>query len=189
MAVELRPVLEPSVLLGRRWDLEEDGEVQLVQVDSTVAGNAEAAWRDRPERRLVDWSWSQIADQSHEVLNLRTADGHVVAMWSCEPKTLISLPSLGACYRLDFLEIDPERRGGVVGYYAAAVACARAVEAGAQAVVLASTKDARGFWEDVVGASVRKIHGWHVPGSLLPCKIERATLEALRSDLDVCEKP
>lgn len=184
-----RAVLQPHSAIGRTWDLGEDGVVTLKDAGLTVADAAESLWRSRGERRLVDWSWRKIVLQSHETLAFTDPTGGPVALWASAPERLLVLPNDGLCYRLDFLEIDPALRGGVVGYYAVAVACDRALEAGADNLVLAALPDSRRFWEETIGATVGRIHGWHVPGTLLPCRVDRAIMEDLRRDANACQSP
>jgi len=188
MAVPPR-VLQPSSAVGRAWDLEDDGLVTLAHADADVADVAETVWRGRSAGRLVDWSWRQIVLQSQEAFALTRPDGHPVALWATERDKLLALPGLGSCYRLDFLEIDPGLRGGVLGYYCVAVVCVRALEAGAENVVLASLPESRPFWEGTIGATFGRIHGWHVPGTLLSCRLDRTVMENLRRDADACQGP
>lgn len=180
--------LEPCSIVGTTWDLGEDGELTLVAATAEMVTAAQAAWAVSRPLRMVDRSWVEVRLQSHETLALMDDAGNVKVLWASEPDSLRQVVRVGPGYRLDFFEIDPLLRGGVVGYYGAAIACHRALDAGANSVLVPSLPGATKFWIEKLGARTERIVGWHVPQGLVGCYIDRTTMEDLKGDADALKK-
>jgi hypothetical protein len=112
------------------------------------------------------------------------ADQVVLALWSSSKKKPIRLPE-GIFYRLDYLEVSPPSRGGVVGTFTLAVIAARATELNATGIVLAAfpIKGLSDAYERA-GAVGRCPQGWNCPANLLPFIFEAAALARLKALAD-----
>lgn len=102
-----------------------------------------------------------------ERFSLATEDAVPVALWCGTRARPIQLPENGPCYRLDFLEIAPEHRGGDLGTFALALACDRALELGAKGMVLGALPDLEDWYRAHDGIP-GPIRGWNVERDLLP---------------------
>jgi hypothetical protein len=181
--------LEACSIVGMTWDLEEEGELTLVAATEELVAAAHDTWAASPALRIVDWSWVEVRLQSHETFALIDGAGNAKALWASEPDRLRQVVRVGPGYRLDFFEIEPRLRGGLVGYYSAAIACHRALDAGANSVLVPSLPGATKFWVEKLGARAERVVGWHVPRGLVGCYIDRSTMEDLKGDADAVKKP
>ncbi len=86
-------------------------------------------------------------------------------------------------YRLDYFEVHPELRGGLLGVFALAVIASRALELGCDGMVLASLPGATKFYAEAGGIE-GPVDGWKAARSLVPFTFERPALESLREKSD-----
>lgn len=110
------------------------------------------------------WEWSRIRQRSKDILALQQEDGTCLAIWSSGRKVL-KLDS-GTYYRLDYLEVNPDRRGEGWGAVAVAAACARARELGADQIVLGALPQAIPYWRKIAVQGAPE--GWNCAKELEP---------------------
>lgn len=92
-------------------------------------------------------------------------------------KRLLEL-GVGRCYRLDLIETNPRWRGLGVGNFMMHVLAGRAIEAGADCLLLASVPEAISFYERLGGAP-GKVRGWNVRPDLTPFLFEAEVLGSM----------
>jgi hypothetical protein len=93
-------------------------------------------------------------------------DGDALALWSAGGRLPLTLAG-GPAYRLDFLEVRGDHRGGLVSAIALALIATRAAELGARRIVLGATAGAADFYRRQQ-AKEGAIPGWKPGADLLP---------------------
>src|SRR2546430_15672934 len=83
-----------------------------------------------------------------------------------------------AAYRLDYFEIDPRHRRGSLGLFAFALAGSRAMELGAQYLILGAFPPVATFYERAGGAR-GAVQGWNAARGLIPFRFTREALTRL----------
>jgi hypothetical protein len=175
--------LPPSALLGMSIDLAELGEMQIVAPTVALAFEAKEKWAAGKRSRLVGWSWPKLVNEYAEALAIVDAQGAPRALLCSRRRRLLDLPR-GPSFELGYVEVHPDDRGGLVGYYTFAVAAARALELGATGLVLGATPEAGllrfyGRFKPLRG----KIKGWQPPPGLTPFCFDKNVLTDLEGDL------
>lgn len=175
-----RPAPNASVLLGTRWDVPSVGVVALTQATLTLLARADRAWPPmrRPADAHLHWRWSAIAARARERFALVAPDGEPLALW-CSARSRPVRLLRGLFYRLDYVEVDPTRRGTALGPFTFAVCATRALELGCDGLVLGSLAEAGPFYERL-GGERRREAGWREGPDLLPYVFDRETLEGLQ---------
>jgi Acetyltransferase (GNAT) family len=141
---------------------------------------ADRVWIPLRRPTDVDWRWRNLLADSRDMIGiLRISDGAPVALLCSTASRLLRIPG-GPAYRLDFIEVGPQFRGGEAGVLALAAAASRALECGARKLVLASVVEARKLY-DRAGGKQRLAEGWRAPRGLLP-------YEFLEDDLHFLEE-
>ena len=176
-----------SALAGKKLLLN-DERLTLVHATEAHGSTADATWPIK--RTTADlhqlWLWKQIlADHPHERFALVDDGDQPVAFWCSSKKSPIVLSGIRH-YRLDYVEVRPQDRGGLSGYAVLALIAARAVERGADRLVLAAF-DVPGlvdFYERTVGARRGCPAGWNPPPMLVPFVIEEKMLIHLKEFAD-----
>ena len=172
--------LPRSNLAGRRWLVPEIGKVELMEATHDLCAEIDAVWPPlRPERHVHHvWRWQGIHQQMRETFAV-CGDAGPVAIWGSKLARVLRLPE-GEFYRPDYLEIDPRRRGGVLGLFSLALMAARTFEVGAAGMVL-STFQVDGLVEfyEAAGATRGAPRGWSCPRLLVPLTFRSPVLEQL----------
>lgn len=179
-----------SRLLTLVWDVPGAGALTLRELTPELLA---AIDREFPGARTAgdwhrSWVWSAIARGRREAFVL-TRDAVSVATW-CAKDRLLDLPD-GRYYRLDYLEVRGDLRGGTVGAFTLAIIASRAREPGAQAIVLAAFP-IEGLKAAYLraGAVERDPTGWNRPRGLLALVFESAALTELEGLADgLVEEP
>jgi hypothetical protein len=176
----LRRQLNTSRLLAVQWDVPSVGVVAFDQATAALLAKADRQWP--PMRRVADanlhWLWSTIAARAHERFALVTPDGDLLALWCSSRSKPLSLPG-GLFYRLDYIEIDPSRRGTALGPFTFAVCATRALELGCDGLVLGALPQVGSFYQRLGGVQRREF-GWQEGQNLLPYAFDREALEELQ---------
>jgi hypothetical protein len=179
-----------SALPGSRWVVPDIGEVTIITGSVDVGARIDLQWRARRSDMdaLLAWNWAEIVADMREAFAVCVA-GEPVAIWASK---------LGSCaqlqgkpyYRLDYLELDPERRGdGRTSTLLAGMIAKRAAEHRARGIVLAAFPSEKlvKFYESL-GASRGGPKGWNCPPELVPLTFEQAALDNLRELIDAFQK-
>ncbi len=156
---------------------------QLYRVEeaSTDIGREADVWV-RPESDVHSWSWAKKVHRSREAWVLMEDSQGPVALWTSE-KGLITLVE-GQFYRLDHIELRPDRRGSGLGFLVLALIACRALELNAIGVVLRCIPALRAFYE-TAGGEARTPKGWNVPyPGMLAFTFPEAVLRSLKATAD-----
>ncbi len=154
------------MLSGRCWSVTGVGQCRVVLPALASLSAIDTDWKSRRKETDVHlWEWADIAVGAKDLFAIRTELGVTVGLWMSGAGA-ISLPS-GRFYRLDFLEVDPDLRGGDLGYLAFAMVVARAEELGCAGIVLAAYQDNVQVYLNFNG-KMGPIRGWQVPEGLVP---------------------
>lgn len=180
-------VSPPPSVTAKAWELPGIGGLSVTLVDTPHLTTIDSEWPPlRPSTDLTNaWVWSDIVAQNREsfVVLRSYPKGDPVAIWSSKARSLLRLP-VGRCYRLDHIEIDPRLRGGVLGYFTLGVIASRALELGAEAMVLQTFQTHVKIYTDF-GGQAGPVRGWNHDPKLVPFFFGSATLQEMRDDADV----
>src|ERR1700733_9242739 len=93
------------------------------------------------------WSWRDNLSLAHDAFCVTRASNASlpVAFWCSTARRLLRLQD-GLAYRLDCVEVDPTLRGAEVGLFALALVATRALECGANRIVLGALPQAKKFY-------------------------------------------
>ncbi len=184
----IRPASELSV---RTWDISEFGigveKVALVAASIETLDQIDETWPAARRQTDVstDWCWVKLGlkrSERYALIDLR--DRRPLAVWcSKEPPTITLDGSI--YYRLDYVEIHPELRGGPFGVFVFGAIAARALECNAVGVVLAAfavPKLAESYLAK--GATQGAPKGWNYHKTLLPFTFDEGALRRLKDGLD-----
>ena len=171
-------------LLARRWrtDL---GDVRVVDVTTELLAEVDDSWS--PRRGPADvhhaWRWREICEGQRERFGVMVGAAPA-AIWVSTRTRPLRLRD-GSYYRLDYLEVAPDLRGGVVGPLTLALIACRALELGADAIVLTAF-DVPGLVDAYrrAGAVVRRPPGWSHPSNLVSLVFEPAVVALLKGFVD-----
>lgn len=142
----------------------------------------DAAWA--PHRKTQQshhhWSWALILKQARDGWKVVVGPQTVAVFATHAP----GLCQLGGCqaYRLDYLEVRPDLLATAVGTFAMALVAERALECGAECVVLEAFPQVLGFYEKL-GARSGPIEGLLPDPELIPLIFDRAALLYLSAQL------
>ncbi len=171
--------LVPSSLLGRTWTLPGSGRLRVVIPTDRHVGEIDLEWPS--DRRPTDWHhawrWKDLTAGKVEVFALVDADDKATGIWCSAKHRPIRLPD-GLFYRPDYLEVSPAGRGQELGVFLFLLIAARALELGADGVVLGTWEILRDFYRGL-GGMERKPRGWNLEPNLVPFTFDRETLEGL----------
>lgn len=138
-----------------------------------------------PRRRPTDWHrawrWRDLTAGKSETFAIVDPTDTVLGIWCSAKHKPIRLPD-GLFYRPDYLEVAPGARGQEVGVFLFFLIAARALEAGAQGIVLGTWPVLRRFYEGLGGVE-RRPRGWNLEANLVPFTFDKATLEELQEAL------
>lgn len=169
-----------SSLFKGTWD---DGEL----VTRVVAGSSSIGrWVDDHWQRSIGatnehWRWYEILREHPEQLALVLADKptEVVSLW-CSKRPRGLLLDGKRYYRLDYLELSPHHRGGVLGPLTMGLVAERALELNCEGIVLQSLPEERLVaWYTRLGGEERLANGWSRIGNLVPIVYEESAVRAL----------
>lgn len=175
-----------SRLLGARWDLGARGVFRLVTASWPLLTQIDEAWPSaRPAGALHrEWRWAAwVRDgRSEERFVLLDEADTPQFIWCAASSRLLRLPG-GPFYRPERLEVAPTRARSGVGTVGMAVLATRALELGANGVVLKATVEAAPFYAKVGGVA-GAVAGWSRSPDLVEFTLTRPALEALAEMLD-----
>jgi GNAT superfamily N-acetyltransferase len=179
-----------SALLGLRLLDPDLGEVTVITGSVNVGAKIDALWRERRSDMdaLLAWNWSEIVADMREAFVVCAA-GAPIAIWASKTGSCVKLEGR-PYYRLDYLEIDPNRRGdGLTSSLLAGMIAKRAAEHRACGIVLAAFPNERlvKFYESL-GATRGAPRGWKHPPELVPLTFGQVALDNLRELIDAYEE-
>lgn len=181
-----RGAVSGSRLLGARWDLGARGSFRLVTASWPVLMQIDREWPPaRPAGALHrDWRWGDWVgeERCEERFVLLDEDGRPQFIWCCASSRLLRLAG-GPFYRPDRLEVAPRIVRSGVGTVGMAVLATRALELGANGVVLKATVEAAPFYAKVGGVA-GEVAGWSHSPDLVEFTFDRPAIDALAEMLD-----
>jgi hypothetical protein len=134
------------------------------------------------------WNWAEIVPDMHDAFVV-LAEDEPIAIWASRLRSPVVLEGR-KYYRLDYLEIDPRRRGDqLVAPLMFGLIARRATELEAVGVVLAAFQ-IPGLVKRYVtlGASQGCPRGWNHPTELVPLTFEQAAIDRLRELIDALQE-
>lgn len=180
-----------SSLRGKTWDVPHVGLVTVVGAYADTLHLIDDLWPQnrRPTDAHAQWKWSAISQRCEDCYVLLDSDEEPLAIWASKRKSPIMLEGR-SYYRLDFIEVRPDLRqiGGETATFALGAVATRALEIGAQGVVLAAFPI-----EGVVAAYVTRgaeagvPKGWSYEGDLVPLTFPHHALNTLKGAIDELE--
>ncbi len=168
--------LPTSKLLAHRWDLDGAGRVRLVIPSAARLQEVDDAWPAgrAPTDAHRHWRWATLAAKAVERFAILDEAGRTAAVW-CSAKRETRLEGR-RYYRLDYLEVRPDLRGGAAGAFTLALTGTRAAELGCQGLVLAAFLPLTGFYARAGGVQ-RLPPGWTIEKGLVPFVFEGPAFE------------
>lgn len=180
----MKKTREPTQLIGRRWVVPPIGRLTASDASLTVLDSADETWP--PLRHEGDWHhswrWRQLVAGYVEAFSLRRDGNTPAALWCSHKRQPMQLPS-GRYYRLDYMEIDPTLRGGVLGAFTVGVIAARALELKSDGIVLGTLPTHHALYTRF-GASESAPKGWNPPKGLVPYTFDWDALQRLKEMVD-----
>lgn len=177
-----------TALFSVRWVL--GPRLRLIWPARSTLEALDELWAEqRPsDAANAHWLWSDIATAASERFALvDDASRTVVSIWS-SGNPLVELGGV-RYYRLDYMEISPVHRGVRFGAFTVDVACARARERGAVALLIPALPELTGFYGKM-GAVVKAVPGWTIEKGLAPVVLEGEAFENhVRNVYELAEKP
>jgi hypothetical protein len=134
------------------------------------------------------WRWADIVPAMREAFTVLSGD-EPIAIWASKNGSPLSLGG-GVYYRLDYLEIDPDRRGdGRTALLLFALIAKRVAEHSATGIVLTAF-DVPALVEAylALGAEPGCPRGWNHPVELVPLTFQQPALDRLRELIDALEE-
>jgi hypothetical protein len=176
-------------LTKKRWSISSVAEVGVRLLLVEHAAEADRAWpaTRKTEDWHVTWKWRQLVSGKPEafaVVDLAT--DRVTALWCTAQRRPAKLRD-GLFYRPDFLEVAPPLRGGDMGVFLFQLIAARALEVGANGIMLATWPPLRAFYAGL-GGTEGPPHGWRPPANLIPFTFASDALGDLVAALMTKEK-
>jgi GNAT superfamily N-acetyltransferase len=177
-------------LTNKVWAAADLGEVRVGAVTVEVARTLDEAWSPRRAGDDIHlaWVWANIVPDLREAFVVR-AKGEPIAIWGSKLGSPIELGGQ-KYYRLDYLEVDPDRRGdGQTSALLLGLIAKRAAEHGATGVVLATFNiDGLIRAYEYLGAERGAPSGWNHPIQLVPLTYKQPALTRLRELIDDLEE-
>lgn len=175
-----------SAMMAGVWALPKVGRVTLTTAPLQDLQELDATWpRSRPNGDVAEgWRWYEVGCHSADRFCLRADDGGILAVWAAERSGTHLIGGVKA-YRLDRLEVHPEKRRLGIGALAMALIAKRTYEHGGAAVVLgaAATPGTISFYQGL-GGTPGPVHGWSAPPDLIPFRFDDDALSALVEHAD-----
>lgn len=176
-------------LLNLCWRLPDGALVRVTSAMHDQLAAIDVSWPARRPPTDVQhaWRWSDIVPDMREAF-IMTIDDRPAAVWS----TKVGGVELEGrtFYRLDYLELDPDRRGD--GQTAAALfglIAKRVAEHRAEGVVLAAFNEPKLLQAyEYLGAEQGAPRGWNHPPGLVPLTFKQSALDRLRELIDGLEE-
>lgn len=176
----------PTKLCDFRWQVPQVG---LVSVSFATLEHAQAVDADWPNKRRESdghchWRWTRIALQAADFCAVVGSQGTIMALWCSLAKEPLRLPS-GLFYRLDYLEIAPNSRGGSLGLFVLALVASRSLEIGCDGLVLAALPEQKlcDFYVRA-GGKPRRPKGWNCQSGMRPFQFDTERLRYLKELAD-----
>ena len=177
-------------LTNKVWAAADLGEVRVGTATNEVASLIDQAWLPRREGDDIHlaWRWADIVPDMREAYVVRAGE-EPIAIWASKVGSPIELGGR-KYYRLDYLEVDPARRGdGQTSAVLLALIAKRAAEHGAEGVVLAAFSiDGLIRAYEYLGAERGAPPGWNHPAQLVPLTFKQPALTKLRELIDDLEE-
>ena len=183
-----KPQRLPSSLAKKRWLVRDRGLFRVADVTSPLVDAIDDQWPSlrRPTDWHHEWRWRQLTEGKREVFAVVNDSGEPAGIWCSGKREPIKLEG-GRFYRLDYLELSPELRGGDMGVFLFLLISARAVEVDADGILLATWPLHRKFYSDLGGLE-GPIRGWNLEPNLVPFKFDREALVGFQSALERLEQ-
>jgi len=174
-----------SVLAREVWEIEGVGALRVRVATREDLATIDGTWPAlrQPTDWHHAWRWDDICASKRERFAV-IANDEPVGIWCCDHTTPRDLPNRIA-YRLDYLEVRGDLRSGPIGPFLLTVIASRALEVGADSVILAAFP-IPGLVRAYVasGAEERCAKGWNPPPKLIPLVYEHAALAHLQGLAD-----
>ena len=181
---------KPSDLVSVTWNVPVMGRVRVANATKESAGNIDEQWAPRrsPEDAHLAWKWFDMVPAMREAF-IVYAEVAPIAIWSSKLGSPIEL-SGERYYRLDYLEIDPARRGdGSTAALLFGLIAKRVAEHAATGIVLSAFKiDGLVQAYARLGAEHGCPPGWNHPPELVPLIFRRPALDRLRELIDALQE-
>lgn len=134
----------------------------------------------KPDAPNGHWSWARIKEKAVETFQLKCKE-EGVAIWAVGR---VDVKLEGKCwYRLDFIEVHPQKRRGLLGALAVCLMAERAAELKCDGILLASVDYAVEFYAALEGVQ-RVVAGWNHQKGLVPFVFEKDQIGKLRERLN-----
>jgi len=188
--VAQRRAPKPSSLSGKTWRVPDLGKVRVATASRRALEDLDRRWgaMRRPEDVHLAWRWTEIVPDMREAFIVYAEDAPI-GIWASKSGSPLALEG-AAYYRLDYLEIDPARRGdGATSPLLFALIAKRAAEHRASGIVLAAF-NVEGLIETYValGAELGCPRGWNHPPELVPLTFRQVALDELRALIDALQE-
>lgn len=175
-----RPVTV-SDLSEHEWEID-DIVLGCRTATTADASSADMAWPPlRPATHLnLEWLWMKFCARARDRLAVYRLDtNETVALW-CSYVSLVQCNS-ARYYRLDRLEVGPNYRHGEISDLAFALVACRALELGADGIILESIPELDRFYRRMGGMrDVDPRPGSRLPEGYIAWCFDKARLLALR---------
>jgi len=151
----------------RTWDFPNVGVLSVTAAEYDDLDDVDARWPALREQADPDgndpargWVWSRIAQSCPERFAVRDRSGAIIALWASTKDAPLRLQE-GPAYRLDWFEVRADLRSGGRGAACVHLIALRALDCGADRIVLAAHPNARTLqFYDELGAERRLPRGW-----------------------------
>lgn len=177
-------------LTNRVWAAADLGDVRVGTATTDVATALDTMWSVRRGSDDIGlaWRWADIVPDMREAFVV-LAKGAPIAIWASKLGSPVVLGGQ-KYYRLDYLEIDPARRGdGQTSAILLGLIAKRAAEHTATGVVLAAfCIDGLIRAYEYLGAERGAPPGWNHPVQLVPLTFKQPALSRLRELIDDLEE-
>jgi hypothetical protein len=176
-----------SKLLLDAWHVDGVGPVSLVAPGRPTLEQVDELWP--PLRLTTDlhqhWRWASICKGVTERFAAVDQEGNVLSLWS-SAKPAVRIEG-SRSYRLDYLEVNPAFRGGLMAPFTLALIGTRAVELGCEGLVLAAFPAVTGFYA-TFGGKEGALSGWKVAAGLVPIRFDGGALARFREVTDAASQ-
>lgn len=179
-----RPALQStSSMMGRAWLLPTAGRVTMGSARLQDLTTVDQSWPSmRPDADpATGWVWYDIGVKYGERFSLSADDGGPLALWA-GARAGVEMVEGRPCYRIERIEVHPQKRGVGIGSFTMALIAKRAIELGAEALVLEAVTEQRtvDFYERLGGVS----GGWSPARGLIPFSLSRQAVARLVEEAD-----
>lgn len=167
-----------SGIIGDDW--EHAGLAVRVSLADDATLERLDTWRARRTGQTGSWDWRRLSSQCRECFVASVADEPVVAL--AGPRASVTIVSGVPCYRLDYVEVAPERRrADGWGAFALVLAAHRGAELGARGLVMPALRERVG-WLGRLGAQRVPKYAWR-------CDRELVALWIVGQSFDILVEP